>query len=204
MASVAGFVRGFFDFFSDTGSSPAAEKILHQTGIQEVDDIISKWDDLKEAVQKIFEPAEILDSDQTWVVTLFDAKTVLEDFRVGALKDRLTTNYDTIKAAFYSMFHPPAEAAAAAAAHDPEVRSTARLVLKVESVFQTAQFLLREVAKVEDAVIDIVKLFDLVGSEQEKLNAMILPQRNRNLVVSSKKTDVATVDMQNDSATLPA
>lgn len=173
----------------------AAENLAGQTGIKEIDDIISKWDTLKETVDKIFNPHDPPESDRTWVVTLLDAKMVLEDFRLGALKDRLEANYETIKAAFFTMFHPPAEAAAQAAASDPEVKAGSRILLKIEGAIQTAQFILQQVAKVEDAVIDTVKLFDLVGSEQDKLNDKVLHQRSRPLPTSAPIAQESNSDL---------
>lgn len=173
------WITNIIHFFTDAPERlPGADQIAQSTGIQALDDIISKWNDLKDEVDKLFEPEETPASDRSRVVTLYEAKNLLEDFRIKNLKDSVLEKYDRIKAVFFAIKNPPASAAAQAAANDPEVRAGALIALKVEGVLQQIEFFLQQVAEFEDIVIEVVKLFDFVRTEKDKMDDLALQQGN--------------------------
>lgn len=160
-----------------------------------IDQIVKRWEEIKAQWDDIFSEQTVDDKLNSRVVTVSDAQTVMEDLRIGALKDRAQTIYDDIKDLIQLVLHPLggseqgdqqllAGAAAFAGGKAPVG------AFKAASLFNTALAFGDNVLKIEDKILEILQLLDILDDMKKQIEETALPQNNNQIRVDGARVRV--------------
>lgn len=184
-----GLIGDIGGFFKRGGS--AAASALDQLGqfTAKLQDIIDSWDEIKDEWMKLFEPQEVSEAGNWRVIKVNDAQMVLEEIRVGALKDRAIKLYDDIKGIIALALHPvggsseaDAAIAAGAAAYAGKPGAGAG-ALKAATFIESILFFEDRVLEIEDKVLEVVQLLDVIGQMRDEIEAGALQQGNSQIPI---------------------
>lgn len=171
-------------FFGD--SEQQAVQLIDDLGTftQRLQQIFDKWGDIKEEWDALFEPQEVDRAGNWKVVTVKAAQEVLEDIRLGALKDRALQLYQDIKDIINLALHPVGGSAegdaailqgAAAFGGKPGAGAGAfRAASLINSVLNFEDRIL----ELEDKVLEVVSLLDVIQDMRDQIEAGALKQNN--------------------------
>lgn len=184
--SFFGSVKSFF-----TSGAAEVGAALDQLGqfTAKLQDIIDSWNEIKAEWEKLFE-AQDVDAAGNWrVIKVNAAQQVLEDIRIGALKDRALKLYDEIKAIIGLALHPvggsseaDAAIAAGAAAYGGKPGAGAG-ALHAATFIESILFFEDRVLEIEDKILEVVQLLDVIGQMRDEIEAGALQQGNAQVLV---------------------
>lgn len=184
--SFFGSIKSFF-----TSGASEVGAALDQLGqfTAKLQDIIDSWNEIKDEWDKLFEVQEVSDAGNWRVIKVNAAQQVLEDIRVGALKDRALKLYDEIKAIIGLALHPvggssETDAAIAAGAAAYAGKPGAGIgALHAATFIESILFFEDRVLEIEDKILEVVQLLDVIGQMRDEIEAGALQQGNTQVLV---------------------
>jgi hypothetical protein len=163
--------------------------------ITKIDQIVARWEAIKDEWDKIFQEQDVEETLNNRVVTVSAAQTVLEDLKIENLKARAETIYNDIKDLIQLVLHPlggseQGDQALLAGAAAYSGRAAPTGAFKAASLLNTALAFGDNVLKIEDKIVDILKLLDIIEDMKKGIEDAELPQKNNQISVDGKRTRV--------------
>ncbi len=103
------------------------------------------------------------------VITLRDAEEVMEEFRVGRLKEKITEAYAQIKDAIQEIKLGPVDFSEAGAQAGEDVGPMAKLLVRLDDI-------LSQIERILSQILGVAELFDFVTSAEKEMEALKLSQ----------------------------
>lgn len=158
-----------------------------------IETAVGKWGEIKASFEAVFEERDLDPTLASRVVTVAAAQEVLEELRIGAIKDRGLAIYETILGILQHTIHPVGGDAAGdkaikegaiAFAGKPLPGITAGLI--VQNLELGVAQLPDRIVELEDQILAAIKLIDYVKDMQDKIAAAALSQTNKQQSVTAK------------------
>lgn len=103
------------------------------------------------------------------VLTLRDAEDVMEEFRVGRLKEKIQDAYAQIKDAIQEIKLGPVDFSESGAQAGEDVGPMSKLLVRLDDI-------LNQVERILGQILGVAELFDFVTSAEKEMEAKVLGQ----------------------------
>jgi hypothetical protein len=104
------------------------------------------------------------------VITLRDAEDVMEEFRVGRLKEKIQNAYAQIKDAIQEIKLGPVDFSTSDPQAGEDVGPMAKLLVRLDDI-------LNQIERILSQILGVAELFDFVTSAEKEMEAKILSQK---------------------------